>query len=122
MENGKFKTEDGPAKRKKKNRETKTALKFDDANRIEYLTGFRKRRNERKEKAKQDNERLLREARQRLKRKAREEKKKKLEEIMHNFKEKNENNDDELTQFESNAEVFEDENTTVTVAAIDMNT
>ncbi|KAL5258764.1 hypothetical protein ACHWQZ_G009276 [Mnemiopsis leidyi] len=110
-------------KRKKtKNRETKVEIKFDEEQRTEYLTGFRKRRNQRKEKAKQDNERLLKEARARIKKKAKEEKKKKLEEIMKNFDKISKENNDGLSQFESEKQVFEDEETTVTVAAIELNT
>ena len=44
-------------RKKSKNRETKVILKFDDSKRAEFLTGFRKRKNERKEKAKKENER-----------------------------------------------------------------
>ena len=110
-------------KRKKtKNRETKVEVKFDENQRTEYLTGFRKRRNQRKEKAKQDNERLLKEARARIKKKAKEEKKKKLQEIMENFDRNSQENKDGLTQFETEKEVYEDESTTVTVAAIELTT
>ena len=104
----------------KKNRETKVELKFDDKDRTEYLTGFRRRKNQRKEKAKQDNERLLKEARDRIKRKAREEKKKKLEEIMESFDKISKENKDGLTEYEMEPQVFEDESTTVTVAAIEL--
>ena len=112
-----------PAKRqkKKKNRETKVEIKFDETERTEYLTGFRKRRNDRKLKAKLDNERLLKEARARVRRKAREKKKVIIEKIMKNFQEITKTDEDGLTKFESEKQVFEDEETTVTVAAIEMN-
>ena len=109
-------------RKKNKNRLTKVELKFDETNRTEYLTGFRKRKNQRKEKAKQDNERLVKEARSRIRKKANEEKKKKLEVIIQKFDEISKTNDDELTKFELEKQVFEDDSTTVTVAAIDINT
>ena len=40
-------------KRVAKNRSTKTAIVFDEAARTEYLTGFRKRKEERRKKAKE---------------------------------------------------------------------
>ena len=107
-------------KRKKKNRETKLHLTFDESKRVDFLTGFRKRKNERKEKAKKDNERILKEARAKVKQKARDEKKKKLESIMEQFERLKQSGEDDLTKFESEKQVFEDENTTVTVAAIDI--
>ena len=75
--------------------------------------------NERKEKAKQENEKMMKEARQRVKRKANAIKKEKLEEVLGKIQTKDELEDD-LTPFEENKEVFEDEETTVTVASIDM--
>jgi ribosomal RNA-processing protein 17 len=113
-----------PSKKRKKtkNRQTKVEIKFDEDQRTEFLTGFRKRKNQRKEKAKQDNERLLKEARARIKRKAKEEKKKKLEEIMESFEKISKENKDGLSQFETEKQVFEDDSTTVTVAAIELTT
>ena len=110
----------GKKRKKAKNRETKLHLKFDDSKRVEFLTGFRKRKNERKEKAKKENERLLKEARAKVKQKNRDEKKKKLEKIMENFEKLKNSGEDDLSKFESEKQVFEDENTTVTVAAIDI--
>ena len=123
MEGGDDFAEQPKKKRKKsKSRKTKVEVKFDESERTEYLTGFRKRKNQRKEKAKQDNERLLKEARARIKKKAKEERKKKLEDIIEKFDEIRKTNDDDLSKFELEKQVFEDEDTTVTVAAIDIAT
>ncbi|XP_013398394.1 nucleolar protein 12 [Lingula anatina] len=64
----------GPVKKRKrgpKNRETKVHLIFDEKARKEYLTGFRKRKNERRQKAKEKMERHLKEEKRRIKQEAR---------------------------------------------------
>ena len=107
-------------RKKEKNRSSKLILKFDENNRTEYLTGFRKRRKERQEKAKQEQAKILKEARATLKRKEKEAKRKKVETLMNSFQENKERDLDDLSMLEKDKEVYEDDTTTVTVASIDM--
>ena len=48
-------------KRAPKNRSTKTSIVFDEAARTEFLTGFRKRKEERRKKAKEQREKEAKE-------------------------------------------------------------
>ena len=59
-------------KRVAKNRSTKTAIVFDEAARTEYLTGFRKRKEERRKKAKEQIEKEVKDEIKKAKDKARE--------------------------------------------------
>ncbi|XP_060074862.1 nucleolar protein 12-like [Ylistrum balloti] len=59
-------------KKAPKNRKTKKVLVFDETARLEFLTGFRKRKNERRKKAKDDKEIQLKEDKKELKRQRRE--------------------------------------------------
>ena len=52
--------------RKPKNRQTKRRAVFDEDARREFLTGFRKRKNERRQKAKEQMEQQLKEEVKRL--------------------------------------------------------
>ncbi|XP_061196428.1 nucleolar protein 12-like [Saccostrea echinata] len=54
-------------RRSKKNRKTKKILVFNEQNRIEYLTGFRKRKKERQQHAKEERENRLKEDKRALK-------------------------------------------------------
>ncbi|XP_062616329.1 nucleolar protein 12-like [Saccostrea cucullata] len=54
-------------RRSKKNRKTKKILVFNEQNRIEYLTGFRKRKKERQQHAKEEREKRLKEDKKALK-------------------------------------------------------
>ncbi|KAL4240360.1 Nucleolar protein 12 [Mactra antiquata] len=56
----------------KKNRQTKQILVFDEHARKDYLTGFHKRKNERKKKAQEQVKRMITEERKRLKLKTKE--------------------------------------------------
>ncbi|XP_033751520.1 nucleolar protein 12-like [Pecten maximus] len=64
----------GNDKKKKapRNKRTKQVLVFDETARLEYLTGFRKRKNERRKKAKDEKEIQLKEDRKEFKRKRKE--------------------------------------------------
>lgn len=53
--------EGGVKKRRAKNKATKTSIVFDVGARKEFLTGFRKRKNERRRKAKEQLEREVKE-------------------------------------------------------------
>ncbi|XP_076458324.1 uncharacterized protein LOC143292039 [Babylonia areolata] len=57
--------------KRRKNRQTKTVLIFDEDARREYLTGFQKRKNQRRKKAKLENEKKLKEEKQALKQQVR---------------------------------------------------
>ena len=57
---------------KSKRPKQKTSIVFDETSRKDFLTGFRKRKNERRKKAKEQLEKDLKEEIQRAKRKARE--------------------------------------------------
>ncbi|OWF46464.1 nucleolar protein 12-like [Mizuhopecten yessoensis] len=59
-------------KRAPRNKQTKQTLVFDDNARLEFLTGFRKRKNERRKKAKDEKEIQLKEDRKEFKRKRKE--------------------------------------------------
>jgi|FrelakmetLWP11LW_1041352.scaffolds.fasta_scaffold364936_1 ribosomal RNA-processing protein 17 len=54
-------------KRPAKNRSTKTAIVFDETARTEYLTGFRKRKDERRKKAKEQMEKEVKDELKRAK-------------------------------------------------------
>lgn len=58
--------------KKNKNRQTKKFLVFDDQARMEYLTGFRKRKNERRKKAAEEKSERLKEEKREWKRKRKE--------------------------------------------------
>nr|XP_006816333.1 PREDICTED: nucleolar protein 12-like isoform X2 [Saccoglossus kowalevskii] len=64
-----------------KNRKNKFKLVFDEENRAEFLSGFHKRKEERRKKARDDAERKLKEA----KRKEREERRKILKQKLHRY-------------------------------------
>lgn len=55
-----------------KNRQTKSVLIFDEAARREYLTGFQKRKNQRRKQAKLENEKKIKDEKQALKQQVRE--------------------------------------------------
>ncbi|XP_069124391.1 nucleolar protein 12-like [Argopecten irradians] len=59
-------------KRAPKNRQTKKVVVFDEAARLEFLTGFRKRKNERRKKAIDEKELQVKEDRKEFKRKRKE--------------------------------------------------
>ena len=59
-------------KTSKKNKAHKTSIVFDEASRKNFLTGFRKRKNERRKKAKEQLEKEFKEEVRRAKQKARE--------------------------------------------------
>jgi len=61
----------GVKKRTRKNKQTKTAIVFDAEARKDFLTGFRKRKNERRRKAKEQLQRELQEEIKRAREKAR---------------------------------------------------
>ena len=56
----------------KKSKKDKTSIVFDEASRKDFLTGFRKRKNERRKKAKEQLERDLKEEIRKARQKARE--------------------------------------------------
>ena len=55
----------------KKNKSNKTSIVFDESSRKDFLTGFRKRKNERRKKAKEQIEKEFREEVRKAKQKAR---------------------------------------------------
>ncbi|XP_052781415.1 nucleolar protein 12-like [Mya arenaria] len=59
-------------KLRKKNRQTKSTIVFDEKARKDYLTGFRKRKDERRKKAQEQVQRMIKEDRKLLKQKMKE--------------------------------------------------
>jgi ribosomal RNA-processing protein 17 len=60
---------DGFRQKKPKNRRNKVTIEFDEKKRFEYLTGFSKRKNERRKKAKEEEIQMLKEKKRQIKEK-----------------------------------------------------
>jgi len=56
-----------PNRRKPKNRRNKVVIEYDEKKRTEYLTGFSKRKNERKKRAKEEEIKQLKEEKRNIK-------------------------------------------------------